>query len=112
MEKIKGFPSTSQDNYQLNVTNIIRHGAGIFGRQEIASRKHDGSMFRYTYQDAYVRMQRLANALDGLCIRAGDRVGVMAWNTHETYEMYFGVLEKRRCRNHRCRRLSEDHRSG
>ena len=63
MEIIKGFPSTSQDNYQLNVTNIIKHGARNFGRQEIVSRKHDGSMFRYTYQDAYVRMQRLANAI-------------------------------------------------
>jgi fatty-acyl-CoA synthase len=91
MEIIKGFPSTSQDNYQLNVTNIIKHGARIFGRQEIVSRKHDGSMFRYTYQDAYVRMQRLANATDRLGLKVGDRVGVMAWNTHENYEMYFGI---------------------
>ena len=66
MEIIKGFPSTSQDTYQLNVTNIIKHGARIFGRQEIASRQHDGSMFRYTYKDAYVRMQRLANATERL----------------------------------------------
>lgn len=91
MKIIKGFPSTSQDNYQLNVTNIIKHGARNFGRQEIVSKKNDGTMFRYTYKDAYTRIQRLANALTRLGAGVGDRIGVMTWNTHETYEMYFGI---------------------
>ncbi|MBW1988280.1 MAG: long-chain fatty acid--CoA ligase [Deltaproteobacteria bacterium] len=88
---VKGFPATSQDDYQLNVTNIIRHGVRNFGRQEIASRKHDGSVFRYTYADAYERMQRLANGLSSIGVNVGDRVGVLAWNTHENYEIYFAV---------------------
>ena len=91
MNIVKGFPATSQDDYQLNVTNIIKHAARSFGGQEIASRKLDGSIFRYTYKDAYARMGRLANALTGLGVKAGDRVGVLAWNTHENYEIYFGV---------------------
>jgi fatty-acyl-CoA synthase len=91
MQTVKGFPSTSQDDYQLNVTNIIKHGARNFGRQEIVSRKQDGTMFRYTYKDAYGRIQRLAGALTSLGAEVGDRIGVMAWNTHENYEMYFGI---------------------
>jgi fatty-acyl-CoA synthase len=91
MDIIKGFPATSQDNYQLNVTNIIKHAARSFARQEIASRKHNGTMFRYTYKDAYERMQRLAGGLTGLGAKVGDRIGVLAWNTHENYEIYFGV---------------------
>ena len=91
MDTIKGFPATSQDNYQLNVTNIIKHAARSFGRQEIASRKHNGTMFRYTYKDSYERMQRLAGGLSGLGAKVGDRIGVLAWNTHENYEIYFGV---------------------
>ena len=63
MEIIKGFPATSQDHYQLNVTTIIRHAARSFGRQEIVSRRLDGSLFRYTYADAHERMKRLANGL-------------------------------------------------
>lgn len=91
MKVVKGFPATSQDDYQLNVTNIIRHAARNFADQEIASRKHDGTIFRYTYAEAYQRMGRLANALSGLGVKVGDRVGVLAWNTHENYEIYFGV---------------------
>jgi fatty-acyl-CoA synthase len=91
MEKIMGFPATSQDDYQLNVTNIIRHACRSFGRQEIVSRQLDGSMFRYTYQDAYQRMQRLAGGLTAIGVQSGDRVGVLAWNSHENYEIYFGL---------------------
>lgn len=91
MEIIKGFPATSQDEYQLNVTNIIKHAARSFSGQEIASRKHDGTVFRYTYGEAYGRMGRLANALAGLGVKVGDRVGVFAWNTYENYEIYFAV---------------------
>ncbi len=91
MNIVQGFPATSQDGYQLNVTNIIRQAARSFGGQEIISRKHDGTLFRYTYKDAWDRVGRLANALTRLGVGIGDRVGVLAWNTHENYEIYFGV---------------------
>jgi len=91
MEIIKGFPATSQDNYQLNVTHIIKHAARSFGRQEIVSRRLDGSLLRYTYAEAHERMKRLANGLKGIGVQAGDRVGVLAWNSHENYEIYFGL---------------------
>lgn len=35
MEPVRGFPSTSQDNYQLNIINIARHGVRNFSSQEI-----------------------------------------------------------------------------
>ncbi len=91
MKIVKGFPATSQDDYQLNLTNVIKQAVRSFGDQEIASRKHDGTIFRYTYREAYGRMGRLANAMTELGIKVGDRVGVLAWNTHENYEIYFGV---------------------
>ena len=91
MEIIKGFPATSQDDYQLNMINIIKHGARNFGRQQIVTRKADGSMFRYTYQDAYARVKRLGNALYNLGVKIGDRVGVLEWNTYRYYEMDFGI---------------------
>jgi fatty-acyl-CoA synthase len=90
MDIVKGFPSTMQDDYPLNVINIIRHGARNFEKQEIACRRGD-RMFRYTYADAYGRMMRLAGALEGLGIRVGDRIGVLDWNSFRNYEMYFGI---------------------
>ncbi len=91
MDIIKGFPSTSMDDYQLNITNIIRQASKVFAKQEIVSRKTDGTMFRYTYKDAYIRISKLANALVNLEIKPGYRVGVLAWNTYRFYEMYFGI---------------------
>jgi fatty-acyl-CoA synthase len=91
MDIIKGFPATSQNSSQLNIINIIKHAARNFGRQEIVSRKQDGTMFRYTYRDAYERIQRFANSLNSLGVKVGDRIGVLAWNSHRYHEMYFGI---------------------
>jgi len=88
---VQGFPSTSQNDYQLNVTNIIKQASLSFGNQEIVSRKLDGTMFRYTYAESYKRMGKLANALTTVGAKVGDRIGVLAWNTYENYEIYFGV---------------------
>ena len=90
MKIIKGFPSNSQDDYPLNVTTILKHAARNFAGQEIVSRTRDG-IFRYTYKDAYGRVQRLANALEILGIKPGDRVGVLEWNTYRYIELYFGI---------------------
>ena len=87
----KGFLATQQENYQLNVVNLIKHGVRNFKKQEIISRSPDGSFFRYTYYDAYERMQRLANALITIGVKIGDRVGVLSWNHHQYYEIYFGL---------------------
>jgi fatty-acyl-CoA synthase len=91
MKVEKGFLVTQQANYQLNVINLIRHGVRNFKKQEIVSRRTNGSFFRYTYNDSYERMQRLANALVTIGVKIGDRVGVISWNHHQYFEVYFGL---------------------
>jgi fatty-acyl-CoA synthase len=90
MKIIKGFPSNSRDDYPLNVTTILIHAVRNFAGQEIVSRTREG-IFRYTYKDAYGRIQRLAIALEILGIKPGDRVGVLEWNTYRYIELYFGI---------------------
>lgn len=90
MDIVRGFPSTMQDDYQLNLINLIKHGARNFDKQEIVC-KMGNSMFRYTYADAYARMKRFANAMKTLGIGVGDRVGVMDWNSYRNYELYFAI---------------------
>lgn len=91
MKIIKGFPADPEGNYQLNVIKLMEHGVRNYGRQEIVSRKNDGTLFRYTYKDSYERMKRLANALVSIGVNVGDRVGVLSWNTHQFFEIYYGV---------------------
>ena len=46
---------------------------------------------RRTYQELNERSNRLANAMLDLGVRRGDRVGLLALNEPEYYDMYFGL---------------------
>lgn len=46
---------------------------------------------RRTYQDLNDRANRLANAMTALGIEHGDRIGILAFNEPEYYDMYFGL---------------------
>ena len=85
---VKGCPSTSGDDYQLNTITFIKGAARTYPEVEVVSRRLDGSLFRYNYGSAYKRMQQLANALVKQGIKAGDRVAVVEWNTHRYWELY------------------------
>lgn len=88
---ITGFPSTHGDDFPLNTTTLIRHAARTHGDQEIVYRTPDGGWDRYTYADAYRRVCRAANALTGLGVAAGDRIGVLDWNTRRHFELYYAI---------------------
>ena len=48
---------------------------------------------QFTYRTYAERTHRLANALGGLGVEAGDRVSFITYNTHQLLEAYYGVLE-------------------
>ena len=75
----------------LMISSIIRHAARYHTGTEVVARQIDGSLFRYTYGEAHARIGQLAHALDRLGMRPGDRVGMLAWNTHRSFEMFYGV---------------------
>ena len=57
---VRGCPSTSGNDRQLNTTTLIRHAARTHGDQEIVYRTPDGGWDRYTYADCYARVCRSA----------------------------------------------------
>jgi fatty-acyl-CoA synthase len=63
----------------------------MFPHKRISTKLPDGSMHRYTYADLYRRVKRLANVLEGLGVRPGDRVGTFSWNNYQHLEMYYGI---------------------
>jgi fatty-acyl-CoA synthase len=77
--------------YPLRLTHILERSAKIYPRKEIASRVPDGSMHRYTYRDFHHRVHRLAHALHGLGVEAGDRIGTLCWNSSRHLELYFAI---------------------
>ena len=90
MEMIKGYPSTSMDDFQLNHTTLIRHVARNFPNTEIVY-KSLNEFKRYNYLDAYIRIKKLAWSLEQIGVKPGDRIGVLDWNSRRFFESYFAI---------------------
>ena len=75
-------------NYQLLVPGLLDRADIYFPHKEIITREGDG-VHRYTYRDLKGRVNRLCNALAGLGVEKGDRVGTFGWNTYRHLEAYF-----------------------
>ena len=75
----------------LTVSSLIAHAARHFGSTEIVSRRIEGDMHRYTYRDCETRAKRLAQALTGLGVQPGERIGTLAWNGYRHLEVYYGT---------------------
>ena len=75
----------------LLISSIIEHADRYFGHSEIVSRRVEGDLHRYTYRDCHKRAKQLANALAGLGVKLGDRVGTIAWNGYRHLEAYYAI---------------------
>lgn len=91
MRFVKGSPSTSMNDVQLNTTTLIRHAARTFPNQDILYRTDNG-VHRYTYKEAHTRMMKVANFLENqLGVEPGDKIGVLDWNSRRHFELYFAI---------------------
>lgn len=75
----------------LLISSIIRRAARYSGGVEIVSRGSDGGIHRYTYRECELRARKLAQALEALGVRQGDRIGTLAWNSYRHLELYYAV---------------------
>ncbi|NIJ09733.1 fatty-acyl-CoA synthase [Saccharomonospora amisosensis] len=74
----------------LQLKTLLWRAERLFGHKQIITR-HDDGYRRYTYAEFGKRVRRLADALNRLGVRTGDRVGTLGWNTDQHYEAYFAV---------------------
>jgi fatty-acyl-CoA synthase len=78
-------------DFPLTITHLIERAETLFGDNEVASRKPDGSMVRHTYREITKRAAQLAQAVARLGVKPGDRVGTLSWNHHQHLEAYLGI---------------------
>lgn len=78
-------------DWPLLIWRLIDHAAAAHGRREIVTQTVEGGRHRYTWTEARHRSKQLAEALAGLGVRTGDRVGTLAWNTYRHLEAWFGI---------------------
>jgi fatty-acyl-CoA synthase len=77
-------------DYQLTITPLLDRARQLFPKKEIVTKAGPG-LERFTYEQMTERVARLANALDKLGVKRGDRVATFAWNNARHLEIYFAV---------------------
>jgi fatty-acyl-CoA synthase len=79
-----------QHDYQLTIAHVRMRMRDVFGDSEVVTQTDDGRQ-RASFADVVARADRLAAALRGLGIEAGDRVATFQWNTQAHLEAYVAV---------------------
>ncbi|MCG3140225.1 MAG: Long-chain-fatty-acid--CoA ligase [Anaerolineae bacterium] len=77
-------------DYPLTLTPLLERAPKFFGHKEIIT-KAGTTLERETFAEWAPRVARLANALEKLGVRRGDRVATFAWNNARHMELYFAV---------------------
>jgi acyl-CoA synthetase (AMP-forming)/AMP-acid ligase II len=75
----------------LLISSLLTHAERHHGEQQIVSRRVEGDLHRTTYAELGERSRRLANAVAGLGVKAGERVATLAWNGYRHMELYYAV---------------------
>lgn len=74
----------------LTMTQMIKRAEKYFPKKEVITRTATG-IKRLTYKEWGERTRRLADALQKLGVKKGDKVGTFAWNHHRHLEAYFAI---------------------
>jgi 3-(methylthio)propionyl---CoA ligase len=74
----------------LLISSLLVHAERHHGSREVVSRRCEGDLHRYSYRDLARRCRQVANALAGLGLGMGDRIGTIAWNGYRHMELYYG----------------------
>ena len=72
---------------QLLIRDLLTRARAWAPRQTITYR----DLREHDYAEFFARIDRAAAMLVGLGVKAGDRVGVMDWDSHRYLELFFAV---------------------
>jgi acyl-CoA synthetase (AMP-forming)/AMP-acid ligase II len=78
-------------NLPLLISEQIEFAARFHGAAELVTRTVEGGIYRTTWGQIASRARKLANAMQRMGLKQGDRVATVAWNTHRHLEVYFAV---------------------
>ena len=78
-------------NMPLMISSLLKHAARHNGDVEIVSKRVEGDIHRTTWGEVELRSRKLAQALQRLGCKPGDRIGTLAWNGYRHLELYYGT---------------------
>ncbi len=78
-------------NWPLLVSRFLSHASAAHGHREIVTKLVEGGTHRCTWHDIERRSKQLAQALNRLGCKPGDRIATLAWNGHRHLEVWYGT---------------------
>lgn len=78
-------------NSQLMISSILKHAERNYPEVEMVSITADHPRHRQNYKTFASRCRQLANVLESLGAKFGDRIGTLAWNDFRHMELYYAV---------------------
>lgn len=82
----------AMQDFELRVPHLIDHAAREHGAREIVTRWADGSESRTNWAGIARDARRLAQALEAMGCRAGDRIGTLAMNHSRHLVTWYGGI--------------------
>ena len=79
-------------SYSLTVDKFLDHAAKWFPDKEVVEAAGGQVVRRSGYGELRERSNRLSGALLALGLKRGERVGTLAWNTQQHFELYFAAM--------------------
>lgn len=84
-------PLHTMMDYPLTLTALLGRAGRYATNVEVISRLPDRSLHRYTWGQLHSRAKKLAESLQSIGMKKGDRVATLMWNHYAHLECYFGV---------------------
>jgi fatty-acyl-CoA synthase len=75
----------------LLISSLVEHAATFHPTTEIVSRLPEGHEHRTNWGELCLLSRQVAQAMQVLGVKPGDRVGTLAWNSFRHLALYFGV---------------------
>ena len=75
----------------LLISSLVEHAATFHPHTEIVSRLPEGGEHRTNWGELCVLSRQVAQAMQVLGVKPGDRVGTLAWNSFRHLALYYGV---------------------
>ncbi len=78
-------------DFPLTLVHVLERAGQLCRATEVVSRQPDETVTRTTWAEIHRRVHKLANALQRLGVRPGDRVATLGWNHARHLEAYFAI---------------------
>ncbi|MEZ5841201.1 MAG: fatty-acid--CoA ligase [Hyphomicrobiales bacterium] len=79
-------------DWPLLCHRVIDHAANYHAEREVISRSVEGPIHRTNYGEVRARSLKVAQRLDQMGMKLGDRIATLAWNTWRHLEAWYGIL--------------------